>query len=466
MIRRLLVACAACAIACSSPKPITSITVSTGDLIPAFSPTILEYEVTSLTTMVPVSITVAGTDVTIGGEAIADSTPFSITVSSLDDATSILVNGFDALGKPVTYTIHTVPKVRPQYTVTTLSSPTPGQILVAPTQLLSPTAKTPFLYILDETGRLQFYKKMSNLAFDFQRQTLSNGTQRYTYIALDAPVDLAAWPVESCTAYVLDDHFNQLRTVRLDQGGTHPSSGVDAHDFRLIDDDHWIALSYIGETVTNVPGFATANVVSAVVQEVNGDSVVFDWETTSVPELYADSTEGNDFSKTATPLDYSHLNSVEIDPANGNPVVSLRHDDAIVELDRTSGQIVWTLSGLGDDFGLAAADKTSHQHHARFLEPNHLLVFDNGNASSQTKIREYQIDPQAHTAQVLAALSVDAHFSTAMGSVQKLGGRYFVGWGYHLTSAADVTEIDPATMTKSFEMSFQDGYASYRALKY
>jgi len=115
---------------------------------------------------------------------------------------------------------------------------------------------------------------------------------------------------------------------------------------------------------------------------------------------------------------------------------------------------------------IASADKSSHQHHIRFLGPNHLMMFDNGNASTLSTVREYQIDPVGHTAQALAAVPIDGHYSSAMGSAQKINGHYFVGWGYRQANESDVTEIDATTQQKSFEMSFQDGYVSYRALKF
>jgi hypothetical protein len=325
-----------------------------------------------------------------------------------------------------------------------------------------------FLYILDETGTLLFYKRMPFLAgFDFQKWTLADNSTRYTYISTDAPIDWTTWPVESCTVHVLDDHFNELQGIQLIESSTHAASGADAHDVRFIDDSHWIIESYMNQTVTNVPGFASSQVVDTIVQEVQNGTVAFDWQSTTVPALYTDSTDGNDFSdKTVPTADYNHLNSIDVDPSNGNFVVSLRHDDAVVELDHATGDIVWTLGGMGDDFGLAAADKSSHQHYVRFLEPNHLIMFDNGNATNLTKIREYQIDPVGKTAQVLAALSIDNHFTVAMGSVQKLANRYFIGWGFRGATDTDITEIDATTQQKSFELTFTNGYLSYRALKY
>ena len=459
-------------LACSSPappapSPVTGITVSTGDLLPPFSPDVFSYEVTSLTTLVPVDVTVTGQDVTIDGAPAKNGVPYTMTVPSLDDATSIAIQATDGKGAPVTYTIHTAPQQRARYDVTTLSSPEPGLIFLTPFQLVGAAGGPTFLYILDETGKLLFYKQTVQATSDFERVTLPNGTVRYTYIIQQQPIDMKTWPLLPCTAVVLDDHFRQLQTIQLAAAGAHPAGAVDVHEFRLLDDDHWLVQSYLGETVTNVPGYTSSTVASGVVQEVKSGNVLFDWETTSVPALYTQSTDGNDFTNSkAMYADYNHLNAFDIDPSNGNLVLSLRHDDEIVELDHSTGAIVWTLGGLGDDFGLAAADKSSHQHHVRFVGPNHLTMFDNGNATKLTKIREYQIDPIGHTAQVLAALSIDGHYSSAMGSVQKINGRYFVGWGYRQAGESDVTELDAVTQVKSFELSFQDGYISYRALKF
>ncbi len=417
--------------------------------------------------MVPVAVTVTGQDVTVDGSQAHDGVPIDVAVPSLDDATSITIRAVDPAGQPLTYRVHSVPQARARYTVGTLSSPVKGQILLAPNQLVGVKGGPSFVYIVDETGRLLFYKETAQLSFDFQRYTLPDGTVRYAYITQDGPTDPDLWPIVPSTVFVLDDHFRQVREVRLAAAGAHADYGTDVHEFRMLDDDHWLLEAYMGETVTNVPGYSSAGVVSAVVQEVQAGKVLFDWETTSVPTLYTQSSDGNDFTNAKTMYaDYNHLNSLDIDPSNGNIVVSLRHDDEVLELDRKTGAVLWTLGGEGDEFGLADADKSSHQHYVRFLGPGDLMMFDNGNAGKLTKIREYRIDEAAHTAKVLTAFSVDGHFSAAMGSVQKLDGRYFVGWGYRQDTESDVTEIDATTMKKTFELSFQDGYCSYRALKY
>ncbi len=466
MFRQALFAVSLAACSSTPALPVTGITVSTGDLVPAFSPNITSYEVTSLTTLVPVTFRITGQDVTIGDVPAKDGVPTDVTIPSLDDTTTIDIHAKRSDGTPITYSLHT-PSVRPRYDVTTLSAPVPGQIFLTPFQLVNATGGPAFLYILDETGRLLFYRQTTQGCADFERVKLPNGETRYTYVMQDQPIDPATWPIVPSTAYVLDDHFRVLKTIRLAGSMTHAGGAVDIHQFRLIDDDHWVSVSYVAEVVTNVPNYPSTSVVSGVLQELQSGVVAFDWETTSTPALYSQSVDGNDFTNAKTIYaDYNHLNAFDVDPATADFIASLRHADEVVEIDRKTDAVLWTLGGTGDEFGLAGADKFSHQHHVHFLEPNHLIMFDNGNATKLSMIREYQIDPQAHTAQALVALSVDGHFSSAMGSAQKIAGHYFVGWGYRQAGESDVTEIDATTHQKSFELALRDGYISYRALKF
>lgn len=439
-----------------APTAISNITFSTGDLVPAFDPGIFEYELTSLTTLEPFTITVSGQDATIDGTQAVNGVPFTTVASALDDTTVITIAGKSVDGQATSYVVHTAPKLRARYTATSFNA-APGKIFLAP---LAPNLPS-FLYVLDADGALAFYRSVPQMAYDFKQQIVF-GKVRYTYIVLDGTTN--AGNVKGAKAWVLDEHMQPMFSTGLLSSSTHPSFGVDVHDFLLIDDDHWIVQSYVPEIVQNVPNVPNAEVFSCVVQEVWKGQVVFDWESTSVPELYAASTDGNAFS-TLGYSDYAHMNSIAIDPSNGNIVLSFRHLDEILELDRSNRTIVWTLGGKDDMFGLPSDAKPSHQHYARFIEPGRILAFDNSNATGTTKIREWQIDTQNWSA-TTTTTTVDAHYSYAMGSVQKLGSKYFIGWGYRGTGQSDMTEIDSITHDKSFELTFQTPYSSYRAQKF
>ena len=442
---------------------LTSLAVSSGALVPAFDPATTDYELDSLSTLVPLTITPAQ-DVTIDGTPVRKGQAWSRTLTSLDDATVIAVTAKDAAGAPVTYRIHALPSDRPRFTTTVGAAPARGRVYLSPFRVdVTPNfSSAGWLYMLDELGRFVFYKKLPHPAMDFKRVVLPDGTVRYTYIMTDGEPQTASRVAS--TVYVLDDQLRQVRTIRLLPANGREAIATDLHDVLLVDDDHWISESYVLETVPDVMGLTSVPVVACVIQEVDRGQVVFDWDSTKVPELFAESTDGNSFSLPSW-ADYAHLNSIDLDPVNGNFVVSFRHLDEVLELDRKTGATVWKLGGKGDQFGLAADAKSSHQHDVRFLEPGHLIMFDNGNASKTTHIREYQLDPTTRVAQSTAAFAIDGHFSLAMGSVQKLGGRYFIGWGYRSPGEADVTEVDPTTKEKSFELTLEAGWVSYRARK-
>jgi hypothetical protein len=167
-----------------------------GDLSPPFSPDVFDYEVNQLTTLVPITITVSGGDARVDGVAASKDVPYKMQVDVLDPSRMIAIDGTDAQGMPTEYRIHTVPADRPRYTVTTLDSPQPGQIFVAPNQMrpLDPIDHqvdgqppfggigSPYLYMMNERGDLQFYSRMNAGVFDFKRHLLADGTKRYKLV--------------------------------------------------------------------------------------------------------------------------------------------------------------------------------------------------------------------------------------------------------------------------------------------
>jgi len=107
--------------------------------------------------------------------------------------------------------------------------------------------------------------------------------------------------------------------------------------------------------------------------------------------------------------DWTHGNSVTVDPADGGLIVSLRHQDAVIKLTR-SGELVWI---LGDSTGWKTpwSDKLlqldgqrpfAHQHDAGFAPDGTLLLFDNGTVGEledrQSFALGYRIDEVAMTA--------------------------------------------------------------------
>ncbi len=86
-------------------------------------------------------------------------------------------------------------------------------------------------------------------------------------------------------------------------------------------------------------------------------------------------------------LDWTHGNGVTQDPHDGNVMVSLRHQDAIIKIDKESKEVLWI---LGDHAGWkgALADKLLtpvgdvdwpyHGHNPRVTGPGRFVMYDNG----------------------------------------------------------------------------------------
>ena len=85
------------------------------------------------------------------------------------------------------------------------------------------------------------------------------------------------------------------------------------------------------------------------------------------------------------PNDWLHGNAISWSPADGNLIVSLRAQDWVIKINYSNGagdgHLVWKL-GQGGNFNLKAMGPDpwfSHQHDARYINDNTIVLFDDGN---------------------------------------------------------------------------------------
>lgn len=449
----------------AGPEPlpavaVTDIRFSTGKLVPAYQRSVPVFEVDSLAALQPIAVTIVGTAggrVELDGVTLALNAPAPLTLPRLAVDLQLHLKYRDLSGALVEQSIRTRPTDYPAYTVTA-TAPARGRIFASPSSWTKPKLP-PYLLMLDELGEPVFYRRTPKPAADFKWHLLPDGALRYSYFS-------------GGVTFVLDEDFAPVAQLRLFATARHPASATDLHDFLILGPNHYVLAAYVIKQVDNVPASLTLpgtrpTVVAAVLQEVKDGVVLFEWDSTDHPELYANSLEGNAYATSSSTLaaDYVHFNSVQIDPADGNWVMSFRHLDAVLKVSRADGSILWTLGGKGDQFALPPAQRPSRQHFAHFQPGGELVVFDNGNANLQTRVVEFALDPGSRTVQSFFALPM-GRFSWAMGSAQKLdAATYFIGWGSHLTAGTDLSEVDKATGQARFELTFTDAYNSYRALK-
>lgn len=275
---------------------------------------------------------------------------------------------------------------------------------------------------------------------------------------------------------ILDENFNEIKRITFEKSDvTEKGDPLDGHDFLMLGIDHYILSGYIKDTVFNIPGYPDgSDVVYSYLQEVQDGKVIWEWKSTDYPELYSltvtDASEtANDFENRNTEApDYIHFNSMRLN-GEGNLVCSFRHINSIICLDRTSGenQILWKLSGNGDEFGLSDGEKTSCQHYAT-IDGNYITVFDNGNKSGITCLRSYLIDVVQKSASPVRTYSFDNKFSFACGSAQHIDGEvYVIGWGAAVKDTVCMSVYDFSTGEELMSVSLSDPRnTTYRCVYY
>ncbi len=353
----------------------------------------------------------------------------------------------------------TQPEPQPEFRHEILLSPFPDI-------LQSQTAKYGQLLVLTPAGDTIWKKELNTAAHNFQRWII-NRQVRYSYAEFnqdahdELPASLAGYEV------ILDKDFNEINRIKLlPYGSRTDETFIDAHDFILIDDNHYISMAYYPQKVTNIPDYLSPNpecrVVACIIQEVKDNQVVWEWNSTHYPQLYEASVESNDYSNDQLPQDYLHLNSIYIDPNDNNLVCSFRNADIIVKLNRQNGKVMWTLGGQSGDFPLASDQLFHRQHNATITDNGEtLLVFDNGHATIRpySRILEYKLDETAKKVTGFKSYIVP-EFCKYMGSVQKTDSTYFIGGG----STPKMWEVDLKTRQVKWSRDLSSN--SYRAFKY
>ncbi|MFH1530856.1 MAG: aryl-sulfate sulfotransferase [Pseudomonadota bacterium] len=76
--------------------------------------------------------------------------------------------------------------------------------------------------------------------------------------------------------------------------------------------------------------------------------------------------------------DWLHMNSMVYDASDDSFIVSLRHVDWLIKVDRQTGELIWTM-GEGGDFEKLEGEWFYHTHSVQLIEPGRIMLFDNGN---------------------------------------------------------------------------------------
>jgi len=155
-------------------------------------------------------------------------------------------------------------------------------------------------------------------------------------------------------------------------------------------------------------------------------------------------------------LDWTHGNGASYDESDDSVIISLRYQDALIKVDRKSGDIKWILGeptdwGNLEDKVLTPINLTRwpyHGHNPRITTDGTIVFFDNGTWGSRppkppippeenySRGVEYRVDEQAMTVEEVWAsdteFSDNASHSPDMGDAHKLAitGNMLVVWAH------------------------------------
>jgi len=137
------------------------------------------------------------------------------------------------------------------------------------------------LLVLDQNGYIIKEKALTSRADDFQKWTI-NGQTRYSYLLAGGNYATGGPGTEEGYDVICDSNFNEISRAKFLSPGNIDNPGndrLDVHDFILLGDNHYMAISDQLENPSNIPDSlhpsSKVTVTACLIQEVNNGQVVF-----------------------------------------------------------------------------------------------------------------------------------------------------------------------------------------------
>ncbi len=320
------------------------------------------------------------------------------------------------------------------------------------------TIYDPALFIIDNTAEPIYIRNFPRefgpqITVDFKKQVV-NGQEFLTY-----HLGGRNGMVSTGKFYVVDQGYS-LKSM-WDIGESFRESGVDQHDFLLLENGGAVVFSYVQVPYDLSPfgGPKDGAVLDVVLQEQDAArKIVFQWrglDHVPLTDTYIPLTS-------TTPVDYMHANGIAID-FDGNFLMSNRNTSDVIKIERNTGKVLWRLGGKKNMFDFRGDRVTSYQHDIRRLPNGRITLFDNGNLQDPKTSRmvEYEID---EINKVLTRTwqfpNDNSRFAPATGNAQRLPNGNTIGsWG----AMTQLTEVTP-----SGDIAFEAelGALTYRAFRF
>ncbi|NNG15028.1 MAG: hypothetical protein HKM89_01020 [Gemmatimonadales bacterium] len=297
--------------------------------------------------------------------------------------------------------------------------------------------------VVDNTARVVWYRFFPNGNLN-SVQAHANG--RYTLMSLADPPDMRRF-------LVLDQFGAEVGELQCVGWNTrfHDLMVLEGGDYWILcNEDRVMDLSALG-------GVSNANVMGTVLQHVSPTGqILFEWKALDhfqITDLPAGERAGPN-------VNFTHGNGMEFD-SDGNLLLSFRSLDEITKVDVGTGQVIWRLGGLANQFTFLNDPKGGFegQHGVRLVGPGEIQLLDNG-FSAPSRLVRYRLDTGAMTADLVwEFIDSPTTWTRVGGSTQFYpSGKGLVSFG----RAGRVVEVSPQG-TPVWELTGLDGIYVFRA---
>ena len=292
--------------------------------------------------------------------------------------------------------------------------------------------------------------------------------------------------------------IHQLSPLATTRIASPPGVNIDLHDFRPLPNGDYLVISSPLQSGVDLTGMVMPQptggtetlsgpqtIMACDLVELKPDgTIAWSWSATDHFDAVKDSV-----APTLTPygpennslvIDPFHCNSIDVDPGNGNLLVSAREMSSIFYIEKSTGKVLWKMGGAtyskdGATY-VSVADPFALQHDARF-QPDwssasgggsgHISLFDDESYTT-TPARAVVYDVAVGDAGATGTATVSWQYkgatsSVAMGSFRIMpDGSRVIGWG--LVQGGGFTEVDAAG-DDLLDFAFADSNTTYRAIK-
>lgn len=354
-------------------------------------------------------------------------------------------DGRIASGETFEIVTGTLPDDLPRMSAVQNPGVTPGYVLLS-----MPSASVQgrfYALIVDNAGEVKWYRTLSNLILDFQKQ--DDGS--YTVFSSH----------DGATPRFLQmDNLGDVQEEYRSQ--VFPETGP--HELRLRQDGYCLfGVEYRLMDLTAIGGQSNARVRGLSVEYHRNAGVSLVWNTF---DHFAVGDALPDIPVTGPDVNPWHGNAIEVD-TDGHLLVSFRSLGEITKINSTTGEIIWRLGGRNNQFTIIAdpLNGFTHQHGIRRLPNGNVILFDNGGLHSPPASRavEYRLDEHSRTAELVWEFRpAPPIFSPFLGFAQRLeNGHTLVCFG----RSQRVIEVD-ANGSVVWELHVDEpGKYPYRAIR-